>query len=91
MDETVRMDPSPRDEPRVITLPPKERVNLALAVVAGALAVLVLFSAHDVLTRGAATATHVPAPSLATAAPTVAPTVQPAAPAQKPAKGKGHD
>lgn len=89
MDETQRMDGS-RPPTTVITLPPKQRVNLALAVVAGALAVLVIIAAHDTFvgqTAGAAT----PAPTSITT-PTPAPTDQaPAVPNAKPAKGKGHD
>lgn len=90
MDETQRMDGS-RPPTRIITLPPKHRVNLALAIVAGALAVLVLFTAHDKLaTQSAGAAT--PVPSVITSpAPTEATPVAPAAPNGKPAKGKGHD
>lgn len=71
----------------VITLPPKQRVNIALALVAGALAVLVVITAHDTFVGQAGAAT--PAPTAIT---TPAPTDQaPAAPNGKPAKGKGHD
>lgn len=69
-----------------IRLPPKRHVDLALAVVAGALAVLVLLTA-----RGAFVA-HSDAP---TQAPLVSPTADasllPAAPPPAPKeKGKGH-
>lgn len=81
------------DATRVIMLPPKDRVNIGLAVVAGALAVLVLFTAHDRLSAGGASAAT-PAPSLATSAPTLTPTDAPQAAPRAPKagdKGKGHD
>ena len=84
MDQTQRMDGG-RPPATVITLPPKHRVNLALAIVAGALAVLVVVTAHDKLAAppaGAAT----PVPSVITS-----PAPTDAAPNGRPAKGKGHD
>jgi hypothetical protein len=87
VDETQRMDGGPPPA-KVITLPPKERVNIALAVVAGALTVLVVISAHDALASRLAA----PAPPAPTATASPAPTdAAPAAPHGKPPKGKGHD
>ena len=93
VDQTQRMDGS-RPPTTVITLPPKQRVNIALAVVAGALAVLVVITAHDTFAaRSASHATPVPT-AVTSPAPTEAATpapLAPAAPNGKPAKGKGHD
>ena len=86
MDSTTVIDGSPSrptGSPRVITLPPKERVNIALAAIAGALLILVLVAAHDTLSR-AASPTSVPSAPAMTSVPA---TATPAAPA--PAKGKG--
>ncbi len=81
MDRTTRID-------TVITLPPKDRVNLGLAALAGALAVLVVLAAHDRFLGGSAHATFAPspAPPTLTAAPSEAHTAAPPR-----AKGKGHD
>lgn len=88
MDETTRIDTSPARDRELATAPQrKERVNLALAAVAGALAVLVIFSASDLLGRyrqGAPAASPVP-----TATATPADDDEPQAPAQNPPKGKG--
>jgi hypothetical protein len=87
MDETTR----------VITLPPKERVNIGLAALAGALAVLVVITAHETFTAGSrAGVTPLPTPAVIrsaepTAAPTDAPAQRAAQPAQKNGKGKGRD
>lgn len=90
MDETQRIDAS-RPPTRVITLPPKERVNIVLAVVAGALAVLVIVTAHDTFaSRQPPPAT----PAVTSPAPTekAAPArVAPAAPHDKRGKGEGDD
>lgn len=88
-DRTTRIDAhgAADDATRVITLPPKAHVNLGLAVVAGALAALVLFTAHDRLSAGSARTTS-PVPSLAAPTLTAAPSETPAAPPK--AKGK-HD
>ena len=85
MDETTR----------VITLPPKERVNIGLAALAGALAVLVVVTAHETFTPGPR-AEATPAPTvIQSAAPTTTPAEAPAQraaqPAQKNGKGKGRD
>lgn len=90
LDQTRRMDARAPAEGavRVITLPRKTQVNLGLAAVAGALAVLVVLAAHDRLEAGSAHATF---------APSLAPPTQSATPSEEPddapprAKGKGHD
>ncbi len=96
MDRTIRVDrPDPvpsaprHDEPRVITLPPKQRVNMALAAIAGALLILVVVVAHGTFSRGSTSTPAASFPAL-TSAPTSA-LPAPAAPAKAGGKGKGHD
>ncbi len=79
----------PQNEPRVITLPPKQRVNMLLATVAGALFVLVIIVGHDTfVSRSAAGATAAPSQS---AQPTAGVSAPPAAGPKGGTKGKGHD
>lgn len=74
----------------VITLPPKQRVNTALAVVAGVLAVLVVVAAHDTFAGRAADGAPPAATPITTLTP--APTGQaPVVPNRERAKGKDHD
>ena len=77
---------------RVITLPPKHVVNVFLAIVAGALAMLVGITARDTFAAppGGVASPALPSPTvLVTPRPTPA-TATPSANGDK-GKGKGHD
>ena len=74
------------DQTVEIRLPPKRHVDLVLAVIAGALAVLVVLTARGTFVAHQSVATSAPLVS-----PTFAATAAPVQAAPPKEKGKGHD
>jgi hypothetical protein len=81
------------DTTRVITLPPRDRVNIGLAAVAGALAVLAVMTAQNALSpRAHAGATAPPSPTaLVSPEPTATLEIPVAQPPANGGKGKKRD